>query len=152
MLARQLPAVFGWHNFSAGAGLSTALVNAEAPHASVSISLSNYGLRDVAFVFHSLTAGRCSFTGLATQHIQPATASIVRRKEVKKEKGTELVYWGNVDKMLQKIVEAGNEGPENRILKCETLLSCTVQTRTFLTFCRLQQSGKSYPEFLAPTN
>ena len=151
MLARQLPTVFGWHNHSAGASLSSALVNTEAPHASVSISLSDYGIRDMAFVFHSLMAGRCSFTGLATQHFQPAAASIVRKKEAEKEKGAELVYWGNVEKMLQKIV-AGNEGPGNRIFKCGTLLPCTVQTKTLLTFCRLQQSGKSYPEFLATTN
>lgn len=81
--------------------------------------------------------GRCSFTGLAIHNVQPATASIVRRKEDEKEKGTELVYWGNVEKMLQEIVEEGNEGPENRILKCVELLPCTAQTNTFLTFCRL---------------
>lgn len=117
--------MFGWHNLSAAASLSSVPVNAEALRASVSIFLSNYGLRDTAFVFHSLTAGRCSFTGRATQHVQPATASIARRKEAEKEKGTELVYWGNVEKTLQKIVEAGNEGPENRILKCGALLPCT---------------------------
>lgn len=46
-------AVFGWHSLSAGACLSSALVSAEVPHYSVSISLSNYGLRKTAVVFHT---------------------------------------------------------------------------------------------------
>lgn len=152
MLARELPAAVGWHNLRAGESLSCALVNAEVPCASLSISLSNYGLRSLAFVFHLPMTGRFSFTGLATHSVQPATASTVRRKEAEKEKGTELVYWGNVEKMLQKIVEAGNEDPGSRILKCGALLPCTVQTNTFLTFCRLQQRGGLYSEFLATNN
>jgi len=81
VLARQQPAVCGWHSLSAGASLGSALVHAEAPRDSVSISLPNYRLRNTVFVFHSLMTGRRSFTGLATQHMQPATPSMVRRRE-----------------------------------------------------------------------
>lgn len=35
----QLPAVAGWHNLSTGLSLSSAFVGAEAPRASVPISL-----------------------------------------------------------------------------------------------------------------
>lgn len=112
MPARHLPAAFGWHNPSAGASLCSALVHAETPCASLSISLSNYRLRDTAFVFHSLMSGRCSFTGLVTQHIQPATASVVRRKEAEKEKGMFIaVMWRKCfRKFWQQIMKAQEIG------------------------------------------
>ena len=81
-LSRQQSAVFRWYKFNAGASLSSAPVRAEAPHASVSTSLSNYGLRNIDFAF-SLTH---STTGLTSQHLYPTTASKVRLKAAKAER------------------------------------------------------------------
>lgn len=69
------------------------------------------------FIVHSLITGRCSFTGLSTQLIQPATTSIVRRREAEKENGAEFhSHLENMEKMFHKIKEADYKNKQTKHL------------------------------------